>query len=230
MPYPKSSLGKIYVKKADLLKDLDPVLSALENSLVFGIDSFSLIGTHYAPVVEIGQTISDISAAAAYTGIPASANIADTLSGNWTFTTPYTAAIRTGTVQRTIPNATWQVSLTALGVLTPKASTITVQWQPRVFHGAAIPGVYDEAFIEGLSSNLQSSGAVTYTETAGVGRRLYYASPYGTPSFWIGGFYYPGTKVASDVPVTNTFGVTLNYDLWQIVETEGLGTTSVTVT
>jgi hypothetical protein len=197
----------------------------------FGITAFTLSGTNVAPVVEVGATLSSISASAAYTSIPGSGNITDTTSGVWTFNSPFFSGTRAGTVHKTALNDSWTATLNVTGA-TNKTSTYIVSWQARIYHGPSVAGVYSAAFITALANNnLQAFRATTFTDNAGVNQLLFYAFPtaYGTPSFNIGGFTYPGTKLGSAIPVTNANSVVINYDLWVPVLTTGLGLTTVTV-
>jgi hypothetical protein len=114
-----------------------------------------------------------------------------------------------------------------------KTATQTMTWANRVFFGQAVtPGAYNEAFIEGLPNNpLTLVKGRTFTVTAGATQRVYYAlrSAFGTPTFTVGGFTGGFHLAASAVPVTNAFGITENYDVWES-DNVGLGTIQVVVT
>jgi hypothetical protein len=210
----------------------------------FAIVSFTPAGTLYTAQIELGVTVSGMTAGASYTSGPPISGIitnsmggssggGDIAPGSWTFNAPFSAGSMAGTIKRTGVGAapTWTITLSVTGA-TVKSTSGTVTWLPRVYHGVSAVGTYNSSFITSLATNgLQASRLTTYTDTAGSGQYLYYATPtiYGTPTFWIGGFSYPGTMVAGPI-VVNTTGVAINYDLWQVVNTPNLGITTVTVT
>jgi hypothetical protein len=115
-------------------------------------------------------------------------------------------------------------------------SSVLVLWQPRGFWGAALPPVfYDEAFIEGLSdSALIASRAYSPGYSAGPGEKLYWCQPTafgGTSSDFIdvaSDINVGISKVATAVSVTNTFGVTLPYDIWES-DVAGLGAVTIRI-
>ena len=211
----------------------------------FTIASFVPAGTNYAATVELGTTISGVTASATYvSGPPTAGSITNVLGGSvgggdinpgsWTFNSPFASGSMTGSIKRTgLSTApTWTIHLSATGA-TVKTTDVVVTWLPLVYHGASLVGTYNAAFITALvTSNLQASRVTTYTDNAGPAQFLYYAIPssYGTPTFHIGGFDYPGTLVAAAVAVTNAHAIVQNYDLWQVVATPNLGSTTVTVT
>ena len=95
-------------------------------------------------------------------------------------------------------------------------------WQPRVFYGSSPADVFNEAFIEGLSNSILLP-SIVYSPgySAGPGQFLYYCipAPYtAVPGDFRDaetGFAVGMSMVANGVPVTNAFGVTLLYDVWQ---------------
>jgi hypothetical protein len=201
-------------------------------SAAFAIASFTPSGTNYASVVEVGTTLSSLTASATYiSGPPSAASITDTDSGSWTISGPsFASGTRSGTVQKTANNAYLTVTLSATGPAGAKTSAVTCYWRPKVYHGVAVPGTYNTAFISALAtSNLQSTCAVIYTDNATAGTTFYFAPPssYATPTFWIGGLQYLGIRVAANVPHISN-GVTQNYDIWQIVEVLGNGFVTIT--
>ena len=201
----------------------------------FSINSFSLAGTaHYAPVVEIGTILSVIVASASYanSAVPGSANITDTLSGSWTFSTPFAAGSRTGTVTFSSLGNSWTVNLSATYNSVTKTASVTVNWWPLVYHGSSAPGPYNAAFITSLATaTLQGSRATTFTDTIGPGQYDYYAIPtiWETPTFIYGVLPGGWSLVQSGILVTNSQGIQISYDLWKTNQSD-LGSTTWTVT
>jgi hypothetical protein len=202
----------------------------------FAITGFSLAGTNYAAVVEVGTTISSISATATYQSGPAivPTGITDTTSGVWTFLTPFASGTRAGSVQKTANNDTWVATLSATGPSgVVKTAGVTVTWSPKIYHGpSTVPGGgYNAAFITGLATSvLLPSRACSFTDVMGVNQYDYFALPssYGTPIFTFGVLSGGFSLVASSVSVTSN-GVTMNYDLWKSNQ-PNLGSTLWTVT
>jgi len=101
------------------------------------------------------------------------------------------------------------------------SSTLTATWTAKAFYGNATPGTLNEAFIEALGSTAQKTafnGSYVYANPGAAGKKLYFAFPtsFGAPTSFIdqNGFAFPMSLVASSVSVTNTFGVTLPYNVW----------------
>jgi hypothetical protein len=137
---------------------------------------------------------------------------------------------RPHTYVETANNASVVFTLTANTGGPNKLSTVPLVWSPRVYWGTGVAGGSTEAFIEALANNsLASSRARTFTVTPGATEKIYYAYPasYGAGTFVIGGFeggFLPSTTIS----VTNAFGVTQSYLLYESTLV-GLGTTTVQV-
>lgn len=111
-----------------------------------------------------------------------------------------------------------------------RSDNVTMTWQPRVYWGTGAPGQSSEAFIESLTGNALAGGrGRTFTVNAGVGEAIYYAYPlaYGNGTFSVNGFV-GGFNPPTTVSVTNAFGVTQDYLLYESALT-GLGSTTVVV-
>lgn len=111
-----------------------------------------------------------------------------------------------------------------------RTDSVTVTWQPRVYWGTGLPGGASEAFIESLANNaLAGSRSRTFNVNAAVGDAIYYAYPlsYGAGTFSVNGFV-GGFNPPTTVSVTNAFGVTQDYLLYESALT-GLGDTTVVV-
>ena len=197
----------------------------------FSINSFSISGNNFASTVEVGTTISSIIARASYSTTPTSAMITDTTDAPWAFSTPFTSGSKSGNVSFST-NSSWTATLNATYNSVTKTASVTVNWLTRVYHGPAVPGTYNAAFITGLgSSNLQSSRATTFTDVMNVGQYDYYAIPtsYGTPTFIYGVLPGGWSLVQSGILVTNVYGIQIYYDLWKTNQ-PNLGSTTWTVT
>lgn len=183
-------------------------------------------------VVEIGQSIINPTFNATYVGgTPTSASLADD-DGNPSqdvlgvpnpITRPHTY-VKTGL------NASVDFTLTADDGTGPEVDIETSRWRGRTWWGTGAAGGSTEAFIKALANTaLDNNRQRTFTVNAGVGEKIYYAYPsaYGVATFKVGGFeggFLPGVTIS----LTNAFGVTLDYLLYESSLT-GLGSTEVVV-
>lgn len=201
------------------------------------LPGFAILSFAVSPTVkEIGDSAINPSFTAAYVRSVAIATLDDG-GGPVLLTLPATSFIKAATYMKTGVNASQSFVLAASeagGSLT--TASCAIAWRPLVFFGVAVvPGVYDEAFIEGLASNaLAPSRQRVIPYNAPAGQKLYYCYPDsygGVPTNFIDvatGFAAGFSKVAT-VSVTNSFGVTVTYAIWESDQT-GLGSVSIRVT
>lgn len=199
------------------------------------IAGFDFFGPH---VFEVGDTLLLPSGFATYNRPPSAAVVDDGVNPTVVLVDPFTSWAEPFNYTETTVNAQQDFTLTASETGGPDLTSVTsALWQPLVFYGAATPGVYDEAFIEALSSSVLLPSREYSPGFNALGpEHLYYAFPssYGPaePGNFIDadtGFAVGMNQVASGVLVTNSFGVTLPYDLWES-DTAGLGPITVSVT
>lgn len=183
-------------------------------------------------VVEIGQSIIDPTFNATYVGgTPTSASLADN-DGNPpqdVLGVPNPIA-RLFTYLKTALNASVDFTLTADDGSGPEVDIEKSHWQGRAWWGTGAAGGSTEAFIKALANDaLDNNRQRTFTVNAGVGEKIYYAYPsaHGAATFTVGGFeggFLPGVTIS----LTNAFGVTLDYLLYESA-VSGLGSTEVVV-
>ncbi len=186
----------------------------------FAISSFAGAGS-YAATKEIGDTIVSPSFTASYVnGTPVSAHIADGINADLPLISPFTSAQELHSYTKTVPNQTVSWGLTAITALTTATSSVSSIWETRVYYGAATPGTLNAAFIAALASNqLQQATTGTFAiGTLGNTKKAYLAVDAGLaqPTTFKdgGGFVVPTSLVASNIAVTNGFGVTRNMNLY----------------
>lgn len=121
-------------------------------------------------------------------------------------------------------------TLTAKKGAQTRTAGSALTWVQKLYHGVGAAGQTTAAFILSLTGALGTSRVTTFTDTAGSTQKIYFAcrAAYGTPSFTVGGFSGGFTLVSSTIAVTNTQGITENYQLWES-DNLGLGTTVVGV-
>lgn len=184
--------------------------------------------------VEVGATVTTPAFTASYVSGPATNVILTDTEATppKNVTSTPTSFTSDGTFQKTVISASVTFTTTAFKGSIQKTSQVSYTWLPRVYYGVATPAAYTEAFIEALPTFALAAGrARTFSVNAGVGQKIYYAYPatFGDGTFFVGGFEGGFTKVASNVSVTNGFGVVLNYDVWES-NNANLGSTTVQVT
>lgn len=108
-------------------------------------------------------------------------------------------------------------------------STLTYYFYNNRFWGVSSDTSFNEADIEGLTSELSNSRAKTFTVTAAAGEYIYYCFPsrLGAATFTVGGFE-GGFEAPSTVSVTNASGYTEDYYVYRSTNS-GLGSTTVVV-
>ncbi len=202
----------------------------------FSITSFARAGT-FPSVLEIGDTLVNPRFAASYSAAlvaplnlindagPNTDPVALVAENSFGYNNFNASGLPARSFSKSTVNGTvlWTLSATKSPSGPTRTATILNTWEPLVFFGIATPAAFTAAFIHALpSSRLQPSFASnTYVIAGGIaGQHGYVAWPssFGDPSSFTDvntGFGAPGTKVAAAVPVTNGFGVTVNYDLWQ---------------
>lgn len=215
--YAVFSDGSNFVLRKFQSTDIQPDFSATFNC------NYSLL--------ELGATATTPAFTTTYNDTPLQTRYRDTDFSTWdvlnpatltSFSSPhnYTKLAPSGvtfTLEVTGPNS----------VVITRTRTIT--WRARRYWGVS-SGV-DSTAILGLSgSDLQAGIANSFTVNAGPGLHILYAFPAGsgTPTFSVGGFVGGFHLAASGLSVTNSFGVTVLYDLYQS-DNDSLGSTVVVV-
>ena len=116
------------------------------------------------------------------------------------------------------------------GGLVVSNTTFTINWTQRLYYGTALPGGNTAAFIQSLPNNpLTVAEGFSFTTNAGPGQAIYFAyrAAYGLADFWVNGFE-GGFNLVGTIPVTNAYGFTENYYLYQSSQVD-LGVTEISV-
>jgi len=196
----------------------------------FAISSFTVSET----LVEVGRTVDLPHFTASYTGGPAvSATCSDgglnapiSLSGltldAWDSPYSYT--------YNTYPH-TVTFSLDAVKGTKHAYASRSCLWGANVYMGVADPGLTGETFVKSLSTQwLTNTPLRSFTTTAAAGKKIYYCYPSsdGQVSFWAGGFQGGFIRHPEVANLTNGYGVSMDYYIWESTTT-GLGTVTITV-
>ena len=195
----------------------------------FSIGSFSVSGSS---LVEVGSTVTNPSFSASYTVPPTSAFISDNrgnlssdVIGNpnsFTYSNSYTENSYGASVSWTLTASDGTISDVANDNKT---------WVQRSYWGVGAAGGNNAAFIQALSgSALDNNRSRSFTVTASSTEKIYFAyrAAFGDATFTVGGFSGGFIKVSDSISVTNAFGFTEDYTLYES-DNLGLGTTTVVV-
>jgi len=112
-----------------------------------------------------------------------------------------------------------------------KSFDYTVYWGQKLFWGVGPAGYTTASDITtNLDGYVTNSIAYNFTATAGASEKIYFAcrTAYGAATFYVGGFEGGFTLVSDTISITNDYGFTENYALYES-DNLGLGTTTVTV-
>lgn len=183
--------------------------------------------------LEVSQTVVNPTFTASYTGgTPASAVLSNNFDGYTVVgSTPFLSFPTTHSYQKTSFGQSVIFTLTANNGSINKIGTSTFTWLQRVYYGVGSAGQSSEAFIEALTGNPITSGRAITFNVSPSNQKIYYAhrTAYGLAvptNFVVGGFSGGFTNTAT-VSVTNAFGFTENY---YVYESDNLLTGSTTVT
>ena len=190
----------------------------------FTINSF----TGCARSLELGQTVTNPTCVATYTGVPSSASITNTdmIDSPLALVSPFTSGTIVGSFHHSTI-ATTTVTLTAIGLSTQTA-TQQYTWQPRIFGGVGTAGATSTVTASGATAVLSTSDALPSAglgaETVGQTFGPYTPSAQNVYLLLLGGshtFIDAGTgfPCAFNPPITvtfvNEFGVTVTMYLYQ---------------
>ncbi len=199
--------------------------------------------TTYSNYVEVGQAIGAIGGlvfAATYTQPPIVATVVDN-QGNppqnvftaITPSTPPNVFVYNQSYEYSnypsVPNSV-TFTLTASDGAQSGIGTAQVIWTQRLYYGTGTPGGSTAGFIMALENNpLTVLNAVNFTVNATAEQSIYFAarSGYGAASFYVDGVL-GGFNSGTTISVTNDYGFTENYTLYQSDQV-GLGITTLQV-
>ena len=207
-----------FIRQSDIMPD-------------FAINNFSAL----APLIEIGQTINSPAFHAGYSLPPASIKLSDQMNSTEVdISLPGTSFNSSNSFTMNVQSTrTFTIKATSDdGIVLTKDCTIT--WVPEIFWGVGIkpsnPSLLGDFIQNLLGKALSSTKSKTFTVTPGAIDKIYYAYPdyYGSAIFNVGGFEGGFVLVAANIQLTNEYGITTIYNLYES-DNANLGTTTVTV-
>jgi len=183
--------------------------------------------------VEVGATVALPTFTAGYSAAPVSVVLTDNAGFPSKDVTGTPAAFSSnGTYTRSTYGATVTHTITANPAGGPtKPASVTISWIQKLYWGVGPPGLTTAADILALASNAFAGGrSGTFSATAGVGQKIYFAyrSGFGAASFSVGGFSGGFHLVSNAILVTNTYSFVEAYSLYES-DSLGLGATTFIV-
>lgn len=183
--------------------------------------------------LEVNQTVINPTFTASYSGgTPVSATLSNNFDG-YTVSpvSPFLSFPTTHSYQKTVYGQSITFTVTANNGFFNKTGTSTFNWLQKVFYGVGAAGQSSESFIESLAGNpITSTRSRTFTVSP-TGQKIYYAhrTAYGllAPTDFVVGGFAGGFNNTATVSITNAFGFTENY---YVYESDNLLTGSTTVT
>ena len=205
--------GSVYTAEGDLC-----------GSSPFLITSF----TGCSGSLELGQTVTNPTCSATYTGTPTSAHITntDSIDSPLVLISPFTSGTIVGSFRHTVESGA-TVTLTAIGT-SSQTATQQYTWNPRIFGGVGTVGATSTVTALGTTAVLSTSdvlpsagiGTETVGETFGPytpsGQAVYLLLIGGTHTFIDAGTGFPfAFNAPIAVTFTNQYGVVVTMWLYQ---------------
>jgi hypothetical protein len=194
----------------------------------FAITSFN------TPVhtLEIGQEIANPTFTASYNDAVGLAVLTDSLGETSSILDPTNFHSPFTFRYTTITTVTFTLKVNPVSSNLQYTASEQISWEAKIFYGSHIVDSDPLVIINGLQGQrLASNRSGSFTANPSALQYIYYAIPssFGSEvTFTVNGFSGGFTKVATDILVTNSFGVELSYDLWRS-DNPGLGLTNVDV-
>lgn len=182
--------------------------------------------------VETGSSVVTPSFTATYSNTPVTAFLTDSeanpaedfIGTPYAFSTSYSYT-------KTTPESSVSFTLTSSDGSFVKMSLSTITWLQKVYWGVGPAGGNTGAFITGLSNSvLSSTKNINFSANALSTEKIYFAyrTPYGSADFVVNDIAGGFSLVSTAIPVTNLYGVTENYTLYESDQL-GLGLVTITV-
>jgi hypothetical protein len=185
-----------------------------------GVFTINMYGQEFA---EVNQPLSGPAFEATYTNTPISAILTDSdgspsedvsLTPNHFISQNISGP---NTFLKTNVGDTVTFTLTASDGSNINTSTAVITWTNYIYYGSGPPGQSSGSFISSLTGTLSNVQLDTFTVAAGVNEKVYFAHRTALPqiTFVFNGFTGGFTVTGTTIPVTNNFGFTENYTLYE---------------
>lgn len=181
--------------------------------------------------VEVGQTSTTPSFTASYNYSPVTASLSDTDGHTQSVIISPTIFHSNFNFTKNTFGAVVTFTLTANDGFATKTSTVTETWGQKIYWGVGTAGQSGASFIQALSGQQTTlTKNTSFTVSPNSTQKIYFAyrTAYGTATFTVNGFSGGFAATSTTTSVTNAFGFTENYTLYES-DNVGLGSTTVTV-
>lgn len=208
-------------------------LSSDDLSVAFDINSFLPTST---ALIEVGGPLNNPAFTASYSSGPSGLSLIDSdnlvsqnvLGTPTSFSSAYSFTKNTFGATVTF---TLDASKNATYTTVNKSAEVVKTWGQKLHWGVGVAGQTSNSFILSLSGeSISITKNVTFTVTANSSQKIYFAcrTAYGVPVISINGIA-GGFSATFTGPLTNTYGFTENYTIYES-DNLGLGLTTVEVT
>lgn len=190
--------------------------------------AFDITGFGHSPsLVQVGATVTNPSFTASYNQSATSVSLTDTEAHSDVITLPGTSFISPHAFTKTVHGQSVTFTLHAENALGTDTANTGISWGSNVYYGAVVdPGTYNEAFVESLTASLKLGAGGTYGFNATSGQSSFFCalSSLGLTinDFYVDGFPFACSIVATGLSITNSDGIPQNYDVIRSDNT-GLG-------
>lgn len=230
LPIPVEDIDATGVPNGYVVQALDGVASWGAVPTAFAISTFA----HSPTLVQVGASVVNPLFSASYNQPAQAASLTDSEGHTDILGLPALSFVSPHTFTKNVFGQSVAFTLHASSPLGAAVAGASIVWGENVYWGADVdPGVYDEAFIESLgSASLRLSAAGSYGFNAGVADSSFFcaltALGLTTARFFVGGFAFDCSRVATAVPVQNANGITQGFDVFRSTNV-GLGDYSLVV-
>ncbi len=217
IPFPVADIDAVGIPDGKIIVASGGIATWGDVPVAFDITGFGLT---VSSLVQVGQTVTNPTFSASYNQAATSASLTDTESHNDVLALPATSITSPHAFVKTGLGDGVGFTLHAASALGSDTAGTQLTWGANIYFGTRVdPGVYNEAFIESLTASLRVNPAGSYTMPLVSGGKGFFcvftSAGLTIDDFFVDGFPWACSKVAAAVNVTNSFFVTLAYDVFR---------------
>lgn len=231
LPIPVADIDATGVPNGYVIVALGGVATWAAVPTAFAVSSFA----HSPTLVQVGATVANPLFAASYNQPASSASLTDSEGNNDILALPALSFISPHSFTKNVFGQSVSFTLHAASPLGAAVAGASIVWGENVYYGAAVDpggGGYNEAFIESLTPALRLGAGGGYPIVAVAGASTFFCAltvlGLTTANFFVGGFQFDCSRVATAVNVTNANGVVEQYDVFRSTNV-GLGSFTLAV-
>lgn len=223
IPFPVSDIDATGIPNGYVVQAIGAVAVWGPVPVAFDILSFACT----TGLVQVGATVTNPAFVASYNQPASSVTLTDTDGHTDAIALPGTNLVSPHSFTKNVYGQGVTFTDTAEDDLGSAAATVGIVWGEDIYYGAvADPGVYNQNFITSLTALLQLGAAGNFPINAAAGESAFFCAltSFGLTSgnFFVLGFPFACSRVATNVAVTNAHGILEFYDVFRSDNT-GLG-------